>query len=203
VPALERVEAERCVEVLERLASAPVENRGPWQEFTEDDPLAPIRFSLPVPEEVRGSALSALAQLMAGHELDTKRVSDAVNAAFDTGGYVALAAALDALSRHPDLSAPVPLERLLEHPESRVRRAALKAMWSGKRHLPEGEALELVLADREAGVRHLLCLLAEEAGPAGTPVLERLWGDQDAWVRTYARTRCEQRKLSVAEAPDS
>lgn len=191
VPALDRQEVERCAEILEQLASAPVRNEGPWKEFTEDDPLAVMRFSVPVPEEVRGAALRAFARLVAEHELDGERVSDSINAAFETGGDVAIAAAVDALSRHPKLSSPVPLERFVRHPEVRVRRAALKALWNADGRLPEGEALEALLFDVEPGVRYLLCLVAEEAGYPGAPILGRLSEDQDVCVRTYARTREE------------
>jgi HEAT repeat protein len=142
---------------------------------------------MPPPEELRAAALTALAELVRCHGLDSSWVMEAVKAALVTGGDIVIAAAFDALARHPDLAAPVPLESALRHPDVRVRRAAMKANWARMATLPTGRELERLLSDPEPGVRNLLAELAAELGHEGSHVISRLVDDADAWVRAWAR----------------
>ncbi len=186
VPGLDRDEAERCIGALRLLASSTVD-RSSLEDFASNNPLAAIRFEMPPPEELRAAALAALAELVRYHGLDSSSVMEAVKAALITGGDIVIAAAFDALARHPDLVAPVPLESALSHPDVRVRRAAMKASWARTTTLPTEGELERLLSDPEPGVRNLLAVLAAELGHEGSHVIDRLADDADAWVRAWAR----------------
>lgn len=151
-----------------------------------DEPLARFKIDMAPPHALRAASIEALSILAEAQGEQSQGLEDAVSLALASGAEPLIVAGLHAVAHHPELGeASVDIGTLTEAPSSRVRVAALAALFhiDPKRSADIAEAM---VNDPDEMVRRNLIVLAKDHFTDGRRVLEALQDDPDTFNRAIA-----------------
>jgi len=202
--ALDKAQADRVREGLLTLALGAY--RSDWQEsIGSDHPFSRVKISIGKPGELRAASIDALCELVAEHGGAEEDLAEPLGRALASQDATLVQSTLKGLIRLPDLELGPEFALYLQHPEGRVRGAALRLLASRDHSFVSSPPALALAKDPSRFVRSTFLGAAREVGKAGEPALEILSTDGEAYIRLAARRALagEQRPATQAAQPST
>ncbi len=166
-----------------------------WQdELQSDHPLSRFRISFGRPGELRATAIEALcAATTPDADSSQEQLGEVLGRALASQDPNLINAVLKGLLRLPAFHLGPEFVPYLQHPDARVRGAALRLLVSRDEGFVAAEPTLALAEDPSRFVRSTLLGVARQAGPSGERALAVLTHDHEAYIRLAAQDAASAR----------